>query len=200
MLREFSWCRGESRGRGQERGKKRSAPCKSVGKRERAALGGGGRVEREGLERRNWRGLGQLQAVVLQHWNREQAPTKCVLEFLSELNWEAPAWRACAGLGSADEGGWVGESSHGFVSCRKHSKVCIIQRGARAVDKYVMLKLANPGGNKAGFATVVVLMFLFIEVLVSGKERLKSGKPPQLIVSIYHSWAGLTWFSVEASF
>lgn len=40
----------------------------------------------------------------------------------------------------------VGESC-GFVSCRKH-KVCIVQRGARAVDKYTMLKRANPGGNK----------------------------------------------------
>lgn len=54
--------------------------------------------------------------------------------------------------------------------------------------------------TKAGFATVVVLMFLLIQAFVGGKERLKCGKPPQLIVSIYHSWAGPTWFSVEASF
>lgn len=52
LQREF---RGESRGEGRKGGKKRNALCKSVGKQERAALGGGGRVEREGLERRNWR-------------------------------------------------------------------------------------------------------------------------------------------------
>lgn len=41
-------------------------------------------------------------------------------------------------------------------------------------------------------ATVVALLILFIQALVSGQVRLKSGKPPQLIVYIYLPWAGLT--------
>lgn len=45
-------------------------------------------------------------------------------------------------------GGGLGKSSYHFVSCRRHSNVCIIQRYARAVEEYVMLKLANPGRNR----------------------------------------------------
>lgn len=72
-------------GRGQERGEEEKPPCKSVGKvgeeLVRAAMGGGV-LERGGLERRGWRELGQLQTLVLQHWNREQNPTKSVLDIL----------------------------------------------------------------------------------------------------------------------
>lgn len=47
-------------------------------------------------------------------------------------------------------GGGLGESSYRFVSCRRHSNVCITQRGARVVEyKYVMLKIADPGGNRS---------------------------------------------------
>lgn len=46
-------------------------------------------------------------------------------------------------------GGGSGESSYRFVLFRRHSNVCIIQRPAGTVeDKYVMLKLANPGRNR----------------------------------------------------
>lgn len=46
-------------------------------------------------------------------------------------------------------GGYLGESSCHFVSCRRQCNVCIIQRDVTVVeDKYVMLKLANPGGSR----------------------------------------------------
>lgn len=98
--------------RGQERGERREIPHISLwGKWERAALGGGGRLERAGLKKLE--GFGAAAGTGVATLEPGAGSYKIcfgVCPFLSKLNWEALAWRqkgrASAGLGSADENGW----------------------------------------------------------------------------------------------
>lgn len=94
-------------GEGRKEGKRRNTPCKSVGKVGESCPGRRRRAGEKKLE-----GVGVVADIIVATLELGAGSYKicfAVSASLSKLNWEALAWRqkrACAGLGSADEGGW----------------------------------------------------------------------------------------------